>query len=289
MKPIVDLSFWQPPDKINYDVLATEISGAILRGAYGVYKDVHFETHYYELHKRNVPLGSYHYIVGNKIGKDQAVIFNNVVYGKELKLGLWDDVEDRRNITHLYAPIVNEYHYNIEMLTGKTVGIYTGQYAWFEIMGTQSYKYSDRPLWMSWQSTTPIQMPIGSKWTTWLFHQYSFSGEFAGVPGDVDKNNFNGTEEQYHKYFNLNEIIPPTTPEPIGEEPMIQLKVISDVRIRTEPHTGYAAKVIRMRKTGENVNVIDIKVNGAGSVWAKDNEGWSAIVHAGWKYMEQVK
>ena len=288
LKPIVDLSFWQPPDKINYDILSTEISGAILRGAYGIWKDTGFDKHYKELHDRGVPIGAYHYIVGNKTGKEQAVIFNLAVYGKELKLGLWDDVEDRRDITHLYAPIVNEYHYNIEMLTGKTVGIYTGQYAWFEIMGTQAYKYSDRPLWMSWPSISPIQMPIGSKWTTWLFHQYSFSGKFEGVPGDIDKNNFNGTEEQYRRYFNLDEIIPePTQPEPptIGVI-LPTLKVINDVRVRTEPSTRTLSTTIRMRKVGEIVNVEEIKINSNTNIWVRDREGWSAVFYSGWQYME---
>jgi hypothetical protein len=44
MKPIVDISYWQ--QGIDYDKFADDISGAILRGAYGIWKDTMFETHY---------------------------------------------------------------------------------------------------------------------------------------------------------------------------------------------------------------------------------------------------
>ena len=45
MKPIIDISFWQTPLQINYDVLAEAVSGVILRAAYGTGKDIHFEQH----------------------------------------------------------------------------------------------------------------------------------------------------------------------------------------------------------------------------------------------------
>ena len=38
MKPIIDISFWQDPDKINYDLLASQIDGVIIRAAYGTSK-----------------------------------------------------------------------------------------------------------------------------------------------------------------------------------------------------------------------------------------------------------
>jgi len=36
MKPIIDISYWQKPELINYDKLAQQIDGVILRAAYGV-------------------------------------------------------------------------------------------------------------------------------------------------------------------------------------------------------------------------------------------------------------
>jgi len=283
MKPIVDISYYQKPELIDYDLFAAGISGAILRGAYGTWKDTAFETHYKELHSRNVPLGSYHYIIGNYTGLAQADTFNQAIAGKELKLGLWDDVEDRRDITALSAKVVNEYHGNIETITKRQVDIYTGQYAWYEIMGIEAYKYGDRKLWMSWPMTTLPPMPIGSSWKTYLLWQYTYKGIIPGYLYSVDCNHFNGTEEEYRKYFSLGEIIPETEP-PTQEVILPKLKVIRNVYVRVTPST--AIKEIATRYPGEVVKVLEIKPINPVSVWVRDERGWSAIVHYGVRYME---
>ena len=84
---------------------------------------------------------------------------------------------------------------------------------------------------------------------------------------------------------------PGQTPEPEPEDPelpvaKIQLKVISRVRIRTQPNTSIFAKEIRFREAGEVVEVLDLHVNNLSSVWVKDKEGWSAIVHGDYQYMD---
>ena len=281
MKPIVDISYWQ--QGIDYDKFADGISGAILRGAYGIWKDTMFETHYKELHARGVPLGSYHYIIGNYTGLAQADVFNQAIAGKELKLGLWDDVEDRGETTGLNKSVVNEYHGNIETITKRQVDIYTGQYAWYEIMGSDAYKYGDRKLWMSWPMLTLPPMPIGSSWKTWLLWQYTYKGRIDGYYSDVDCNRFNGTEEEYRKYFSLNEII--SAPEPPTTGVILPtLKVIKNVYVRTTPST--AIKEIATRYPGEVVKVLEIKPINAVSVWVRDERGWSAVVHYGVRYME---
>ena len=281
MKPIVDISYWQSPSLIDYDLFADSISGAILRGAYGIWKDTAFETHYKELHARNVPLGSYHYIIGNYTGLAQADVFNQAIAGKELKLGLWDDVEDRDVTTGLSAKVVNEYHGNIETITKRKVDIYTGQYAWYEIMGNEAYKYGDRKLWMSWPMTTLPQMPIGSSWKTYLLWQYTYKGTIPGYLYSVDCNHFNGSEEEYLKYFNLSEIIP----EPPTQELILPtLKVIRNVNIRELPSTSSEVKGYYV--PGDVIKVLEIKPISAISVWVRTEKGWSAVVHYGIRYME---
>ncbi len=265
MKPIVDISYWQ--QGIDYDKFANAISGAILRGAYGIWKDTMFETHYKELYSRGVPIGSYHYIIGNYTGLAQADIFNQVVAGKELKLGLWNDVEDRRISTGLNANVVMEYHGNIEIMTKRQVDIYTGQYAWYEIMGKYAYKYGDRKLWMSWPMASQPPMPIGSSWTTWLLWQYTYKGRIDGYYSDVDCNYFNNPE-------------PPTPqPQPTG----VTMKTLRPVNIRSEPSLSGA--VVGLRPQGETVNVEAIHVTSTTSVWVKDSKGWSAVVHGYVQYM----
>jgi GH25 family lysozyme M1 (1,4-beta-N-acetylmuramidase) len=286
MKPIVDISYWQNPDLIDYDKFANGISGANLRGAYGIWKDKHFDRHYQELYSRGVPLGSYHYIIGNYTGLAQADIFNQAISGKELKLGLWNDVEDRSPTTGLFASIVNEYHSNIELLAKRKVGIYTGVYAWSEIMAGDSKRYSDRALWLAHYGVTNPSLPRYGGWTNWNLWQWSSSGRIDGYLYNVDMNVFNGTETEYRKYFNLGEIIPePSQPEPpIVEVIMPELKVIRNTNIRSEPNTSGA--VLGYYVAGNIVKVLDIHVNSNISVWVKTDKGWSAVVHGLIKYME---
>lgn len=78
----------------------------------------------------------------------------------------------------------------------------------------------------------------------------------------------------------------PVDPEiPVDLEDYIQLKVISRVRVRTLPNTSLFSREIRKREAGEIVNALDLHVNNKRSVWVKDKEGWSAIVHGDYQYM----
>jgi hypothetical protein len=78
----------------------------------------------------------------------------------------------------------------------------------------------------------------------------------------------------------------PITEIPVVLEDYIQLNVISRVRGRTMPNTSIFSKEIRMREVGEVVDVLDLHVNNKRSVWVKDKEGWSAIVHGDYRYMD---
>ena len=85
MKPIIDISFYQRPDAINYDLLAEQVGGVILRACYATYKDTAFERHYQEFTQRGVPVGAYHYIIGSQPIQAQADAFNLAVGLKDMR------------------------------------------------------------------------------------------------------------------------------------------------------------------------------------------------------------
>ena len=87
MKPIIDISFYQAPSALDYNLIAENVSGVILRACYSVYKDTAFERHYQELTQRGVPVGAYHYIIGSQPIQAQADAFNLAVGLKDMKLG----------------------------------------------------------------------------------------------------------------------------------------------------------------------------------------------------------
>ena len=284
MKPIVDISYWQSPDLIDYNKFAASISGAILRGVYGIWKDKHFDRHYQELYSRGVPIGTYHYIIGNYSGKSQAEIMKGAIVGKDLKLGIWNDVEDRNATTGLSASIVIDYQNNIENMTEKKAGIYTGVYAWSEIMGNLAYMFADRALWIAHYGVIAPSLPRYGGWNKWLLWQMSSSGRIDGYSNNIDIDLFNGSEEEYRKYFNLDEIIPAPELPPTSGVILPELKVLRNMNIRSDP--TISSYIVGTRAVGDIVKVKDIYATSSTSVWVKDERGWSAIVHGLLKYME---
>ena len=230
VKPILDISFYQAPSAINYDLLAANVSGVILRAAYSNYKDTAFERHYSELTARGVPLGAYHYIIGSAGIIAQSNAFNAITDGKEFRLGRWIDVEDTRSGTRLYRNNVLDY-----AALQPDMGIYTSKGAWNAIMG--GIYLNDRKLWVAHYTTAPSPlMPTG--WTSWWLWQHSSTGKLAGYNGNLDLNHFYGTEQQYADWIGGEE----TPPEPIPPETkLFDAKVYNwatpYVNIRKEPTT----------------------------------------------------
>lgn len=202
MKPIIDISYWQPPSEINYDLLAGAVSGVILRACYGTGKDTRFEQHYSEFTRRGIPVGAYHYIVGNMGMQNQAQAFQSAVTGKELRLGLWADVEDVRDGTRLTKQNVVDYMRIAESALGE-LGIYTSRYRWEQIMGTGSHPYGTRKLWVANYGVSAPALPVG--WTSWWLWQYASNGSLPGYAGSLDMNNFSGTESEYRQWTGQDE------------------------------------------------------------------------------------
>jgi GH25 family lysozyme M1 (1,4-beta-N-acetylmuramidase) len=204
---IIDISYHQDPDKINYDDLAKSADGFILRAAYGTGvdgkwqgTDPAFDRHYNELWvKRGKPCGAYHYIVAYKPIPDQVEVMYNAVKGKKLLLGLWCDVELEKGADPLTAQHVIDYMTQAEAKMGK-FGIYNGHWCWMDIMGNQEARYSDRKLWMSVYTTSPDNyIPHG--WDKWWLWQYTSTARLPGYYGNLDVSYFYGSREDFNKWI----------------------------------------------------------------------------------------
>ena len=78
-RPIIDISGWQRPSEINYDILSKNISGAIVRvhggnqittendASYTNGTDKAYKSHIAEFQKRNVPVAVYAYVSGKSV------------------------------------------------------------------------------------------------------------------------------------------------------------------------------------------------------------------------------
>jgi len=232
MKPIIDISYWQPPNEIDYNALAGSISGVILRACYATGIDTRFEQHYNEFARRGIPIGAYHYITGNVSALGQAEAFRDAVAGKMLNLGLWADVEDIRDGTALTRQHVVDYMTITEGLLG-TLGIYTSRAMWAAIMGTGSHPYGSRKLWVANYKVAAPALPVG--WTSWWLWQYASDGDLPGYVGNLDMNHFWGTDADFAEWVG-GEVPEP----PVVEEPIYQVEVIAGaLNVRTGAGTEY--------------------------------------------------
>lgn len=213
---IIDISSHQDPALFDYDLLAKQVNGVILRAGYGtgspkwgwVGADPAFETHYRELANRGVPLGAYHYICEYVTAEDQANVFLEAVAGKKFKLGYWCDVEYEKGAEKLTGNQVIRYMTLVEAELGK-IGIYTGHWCWKDIMGDEYARYADRKAWISAYTASPDNyIPHG--WKTFWMWQYTSTGRLASYNGglnNIDKNMFNGTREEFNRWVDGNMIM----------------------------------------------------------------------------------
>ncbi len=191
MKPIIDISNWQRPEAIDYDKIASQIDGVILRAAYGTGApgkfegaDPSFERHYAEFHKRGVPIGAYHYITEYQPIDAQVRLFIDTVKGLDLKLGYWCDVELEAGAERLTAGTVIKWMDGVEAKVGEC-GIYTGFYGWHDVMGSKASMYATRKLWLAAYVNDPDDY-IPGDWTDYYLWQYTSSGHLDGYNGNLD-------------------------------------------------------------------------------------------------------
>lgn len=193
MKPIIDISKHQPPDRIDYQALSIGVQGAILRACYGNRKDIHFERHYQEFKARGIALGAYIYVTNYMTAASQVKTLLDAIRGKDLPLGIWIDVELETNAEPLTKAMVHEIIQLVEAALGYQVGLYTSANYWRLIMNGPYY--TNRRLWVANYGVTNPALPIG--WNRHWIWQHTDKGRLPGYPSNLDLNHFNGTEEEY--------------------------------------------------------------------------------------------
>jgi GH25 family lysozyme M1 (1,4-beta-N-acetylmuramidase) len=234
---VIDISYWQ--QGVNYAVLAPNIDGVILRAAWQNYKDTMFETHYAGFANHGIPVGVYHYITGYVSPRLQAEAFAAAIKGKELRLGLWNDVEEQREGLALTRAQVLEYHRIAEGLVGE-MGVYTSASKWDAIM--RQPDLSSRKLWIANYGVLKPMLPRTGGWQSWWLWQYSDKGTLPGYHSSLDMNHFNGDKVAFDAWVGNG-----TTPEPpIGGDVMYVIEMLGNLVIRSAPNglaTGaYALK-----------------------------------------------
>ena len=206
-QPVVDLSGWQPPKTIDYDLLSQQIIGAVIRvnGSYG-YEDTSankqgedkaYKQHIKALQERGIPVAVYAFVTGKtelemrKQARDfyhRASPFKPTYY--------WLDVEVT-NMKDMNRGI-EAFRSELAQLGAKNIGIYAQD--WFLKTNKISVdKFS--ALWIAaygrntgaWDASPETSLNYG-------MHQYTDKGELAGYSGNLDLNLVVNLKT-YDKYF----------------------------------------------------------------------------------------
>jgi len=190
---VIDISVHQNSKLMDYDKLAGQVKGVILRVGYTgqtygnrYYKDAMFETHYQEFKQRNIPVGAYWYSCANtyELGKAEAEFAISLLDGKQFELPIYWDVED-------------PYHQadaSVEDLTQAGLGFlqtmeknnyYSGIYSsssWYKNKLNMD-KLSPRAVWVAhWEVDKPTYDGPYGLW------QFASDGRLDGYKNNLDFN-----------------------------------------------------------------------------------------------------
>lgn len=193
MKKVIDISSYQAPGSINYDLLSKNIDGVILRAGFTGYgsgeslnKDDSFETHYKELRKRNVNIGVYWYSCANEPGegKAEAEFLYNIIKDKTLELPVYWDTEDQHHQAKVSKTQLSKVGMEfLDYLEDK--GYYVGIYAstsWLNDRLDMSM-LKDYDVWVAHYG---VDKPsYKGQYGMW---QYTDSGRLPGFDGNLDMN-----------------------------------------------------------------------------------------------------
>jgi hypothetical protein len=152
------------------------------------------------------------------------------------------------------------------------MGIYTSRSKWQAIMGAGSY-LTDRKMWVAhYKVGGEPALPQG--WNSYTFWQWSSTGRLAGYSGNLDLNDFGGSEDEWNAWVGDSEPDPEPEPKPLYSA---KVKPIAPDRlnVRRTPN----GQIVRKINAGDIVGVY------------QDNAGWSRIGIGEWvmtRYIQRL-
>ncbi|GEQ37798.1 hypothetical protein TH5N_08810 [Tetragenococcus halophilus] len=263
-KPIIiDISEWQDPRQINYDQLAANIDGVIVRVQYGSnYVDKHYQTHIKEFQKRNVPVAVYAWVRGTSKADMQQEAQD--FYQRAQKFHptfWWLDVEEQ-SMQDMRGGC-EAYRKKLKDLGAKKVGVYVANHLYAQFnLATEKFDGVWLPTYG--KNTGQYQGARPTTTNSYDIHQYTSKGKLNGYNGNLDLNQIVRRDLFY--FFRQNHQIPDKENHKEVED--IEMKTITTtatkVKLRSSPKTGN--NVIAELAKGTQIKINNI-VFGDGFVW----------------------
>ena len=186
--PAVDLSLWNRVDSLFWATARPWVT--ILKATQGVsILDPHFGERWVRARFLDWPRWSYHFYDPAVPGEDQAEVFlrvSGIQQGERAVLDLeWIAPYDELTWA---ADGVDAWLSLVEQATGTPPVVYTRRDVWMAYFGDASHPWAEErgwPLWIADYRGTeePLMVP---GWTRWALWQYTSTGRWPGVAGNVD-------------------------------------------------------------------------------------------------------
>lgn len=271
MIKVIDISYWQSPTQIDYEKLASEVDGVILRLAYGTHLDTAFMTHFQNLSRLGVPLGFYHFITQydsvqaqiNTLSAGLDRLVTQASFSDVFPIEGWADVENESGAPALTKATVQNYVNLALSQLGMKLNIYTSRYYWDQIINDDIF--SDRKLWVAHYGATSPYMPATGGWDKWWLWQYTSNGRFEAYSGSIDMNHFWGTDEEFNDWVGDDVIIP--SPEP--DEPLYIAEIVNCTALNVRSGPGVSYDIVGALYNGDKVEVY-----GETAGWLNIEAGW---------------
>ena len=214
-RPIIDISGWQLPSEINYDLLAQNVSGVIVRVHSGAQAkkenaathlnglDKSYERHIKEFQKRNIPVAVYAYVAANskKEMEKEAESFYKAS-AKYHPTYYWLDVEEK-TMSDMNAG-VEAFRAKLESLGVKNIGIYIGTY-FMEEHSISTDKFT--AIWIpTYGNDDGYYNAAPNTEQDYDLHQYTSQGQLTGFSHYLDLNQLSTLKDQtatYQKLFTV--------------------------------------------------------------------------------------
>lgn len=205
---VVDISAWQRPEDIDYNLMSQEVIGAVVRvqtgksskdnaAAYKNGEDRQFKTHMSELQKRGVPVAVYAYVNGKNVEemKEQARLFYERAHPFKPTY-YWLDIEEVTMDN--MSEGVEAFREELKSLGAKNIGIYAQDWFLTDHKIDSSHFSS---IWMAdygrntgmWDTSPKTDL-------NYDMHQFTDRGQLSSYGGHLDLNMIR-TQEQYDKLF----------------------------------------------------------------------------------------
>ena len=265
----IDVSFWQ--GNINWAAVAPQIDFAILRIGYSTSIDSQFKNYASGCNANGVPFGVYlySYAVNEAEAVAEAEFVISVLKNYDVDLPVFFDIEDSsqaslgatalQNIVKAFCDTIRD--------AGYEPGLYTFL-SWYNSYFGGSY-YSTMPKWVANVNVNSCSYAKGL--TVW---QYSWTGSFSGISGDVDCNYYYGefpgknTDKSYLgscDYYPAN----------------LDVTLDSNVNLRQYPSTNHS--VLETLNAGTQLHVTGVYKNTYGNYWYQvDRNGTTGYIDAGY-------